>query len=85
MRRVTARELHALGVKGDPGLPLPSDPASKIALAKAHLSNGLEKMFGDDMEIWIRVLRRAQQKPAFQRDPWKSAVQQLLKELAKEA
>ena len=85
MRKVTARELHAMGVKGGPDLPLPSDLASKIALAKIQICNALEKLYGDDMKIWIRVLQRAQQQPAFQKEPHKTAVEQLLKELEREA
>lgn len=84
MRKVTARELHALGVKGGPDLP-PLDLASKIALAKAQICNALEKLYGDDMKIWIRVLQRAQRLPFFQREPRKTAIEELLKELEKEA
>lgn len=81
MRKVTAKELHAIGVKSGPDLPLLSDPASKVAVAKAQICSVLEKLYDEDMDTWTRVLERAKKLPRFQCEPWKTAVEQLLKEL----
>lgn len=79
MRKVTAKELHAMGVKG--GLDLPLHPDSKVGLAKAQILSIMERLYGGRMDIWVRVLKLAQQKPIFQREPYKTAVQELLAEL----
>jgi len=78
-RKVTAKLLHDMGVKSGPDLPL--HPDSKIGLVKAQILSTLEKLYGEQMDVWRRVLKRAQQKPFFQHDPQKTAVQQLLAEI----
>lgn len=57
MGRVAASELRRLGVKGGPDLPLPSDHASKVALAKAQMYHCLEQQFGGDFKLWLNAVR----------------------------
>jgi len=79
VRKPTAKELHAMGVKGGPDLPL--HPDSKVGLAKAKILSSLERLYGPHVNIWFQALKHTQHKPVFQREPYKTAVQQLLKEL----
>lgn len=83
MRRVTARELHAIGVRSGPDLPLPADPASKVALAKAQLCRQLENLFGDDTAKWIRALKRVKDSATYREaaEHTKIALLELLTEL----
>jgi len=72
-----------MGVKGGrPDLPL--HPDSKVGLVKAQILSTLEKLYGGQLDVWRRVLKRAEQKPIFQHDPQKTAVQQLLAEIEAE-
>lgn len=65
VRRVTAHELHWLGLKGGPDLPLPSDPASKVALAKAQMMSCLEKHFGGDFKKWLSAVKSVKTGPNY--------------------
>lgn len=63
-------------------MPLPSDLASKVALAKAEIAKELERLHGDDFQIWIRVLKRVKKTVArAQKEPYRTAIRQLLAEL----
>ena len=79
MRRVTAGELHRMGVKGGPDLSLPSDSASKVALAKAQFLATLEKLYGDDLQLWIRALKQAKRR--IRREPYRTALDEILKDI----
>ena len=77
MRKVTARELRALGVgHGDP-LPLPQ--GADVELAKASILNVLERLHDDDIATCIRVLKRAKQR--IKKQPYQEAICQLLAQL----
>lgn len=79
MARVTARELHSMGVKSGPDLPLPIDA---VESAKAKTLMTLEETYGSDTTIWIRVLKHAKEK--ITKEPYQTAISQLLAELEKE-
>lgn len=76
-RRVTARELRALGVGH--GEPIPLSPESKVALVKTAICKELERLHGDDTAMWIRVLKRAEKR--IKKEPAHTAICQLLAEL----
>ena len=77
MRKVTAKELRALGVGHGEPIPLPH--GTKVELAKASILNVLEKLHGDDEATWIRVLKRAKQR--IKKQPHQEAICQLLSQL----
>lgn len=76
-RRVTARELRALGVGH--GEPLPLLPGSKVELMKVAILKELERLHGDDEAMWIRVLKRAEKR--IKKEPAHTAICQLLAQL----
>ena len=77
LRKVTARELYRMGVKGGPDIPLSEE--NKVALAKAKILSELEAVHGGDFQIWIRILKRAQKR--IKKEPYQTAIRQLLTEL----
>lgn len=77
MRKVTAQELHALGVGH--GEPLPLPPGSKVELMKAVICKELERLHGDDMAMWIRILKRAEKR--ITKEPAHTAICQILEKL----
>ena len=77
MRKVTARELYRMDVKGGPDIPLSDE--DKVALAKAKICSELEAVHGTDFQMWIRILKRAKQR--IKKEPYQTAIRQLLVEL----
>ena len=77
MRKVTARQLHDLGVGR--GEPLPLSPESRVELMKAAICKELERLHGDDIATWIRILKRA--KKRITKEPAHTAICQLLAKL----
>jgi len=84
VRRVTAGELRCLGVKHGPDLPLPSDPSSKVALAKAQMMHCLEKHFGGDFKKWLSAVKSVKTGPNYAglSDVTKRALDELEAELS---
>ena len=83
MRRVTAHELHCMGVKAGPDLPLPSDSSSKIAVKKAQMCKQLQELFGDDTAKWIKALKKVKETATYRNaaEATKIALLELLDEL----
>lgn len=77
MRKATARELQQLGVGH--GEPLPLSDRDKVELSKAKILRELEVTYGDNMALWVRILRRA--KKRILKEPHHSAIKELLAEL----
>ena len=77
MRKVTARELYRMGVKGGPDIPL-SDH-DKVELAKAKILRELETTHGSDYDLWLRILKRAEKR--ILEEPHYTAIKQLIAEL----
>ena len=86
MRRVTASELHRMGVKGGRDLQLPSDPASKVALAKAQMMRCLEKNFCGDFKKWLTAVKSVKTGPNYAglSEVTKAAIDELEAELEEE-
>ena len=84
MRRVTASELHRIDVNDRPDLPLPSNPASKVALAKAEMMRCLEKSFGGDFKKWLSAVKSVKTGPNYAglSDVTKRALDELEAELS---